>query len=63
MVYDTEGRISSEDFDNLYDGITNLTKGSYRVVDNDKSNFDNIYSEKMSPPAGRIKGLGQWCCN
>ena len=48
MVYNTEGRISSEDLHNLCHRITNLTKGSDKVVDNDKSDLDNLCNQKTS---------------
>ena len=40
MVYSTEVRISSEDINNIYDEITNLTKGSDRVTSDDKSDLE-----------------------
>ena len=42
MVHNTKGRISSEDLNNLDYGKTSLeSKGSVKVVSDDKSDLDN----------------------
>ena len=42
MVYNAEGRVSSEYLDTLYNGKTSVEyKGSDRVISNDKSYLDN----------------------
>ena len=57
MVKYTKGRISSEDLNNLYNGKTSLeSKGSDKVVSDDKSDRDNNIYAMIKTLLG-IKGL------